>query len=125
MFAVAAWPAAASESSAAETLRFHLCERFVEAAALGQSTRVPEEWSVHVKLTQAGTAALAEFTRAHLGEVARVLVASSLVVEAEIQTIVDSGRIQSSTRSKPSAEALAELLASPPSTPCGIPTPAA
>ena len=121
LLALAAWsPAVRVESSAAETLRFHLCGGFVEAAALAQSIRVPEEWFVHVKPTPAGTSALEEFTRSHLGDVAQVVVSSSLVVEAKIQTIVDSGRIQSAARKKPAAEALAELLASPPSAPCGV-----
>ncbi len=86
---------------------------------------MPVEWFVHVDLTPAGTSALAEFTRAHLGEVAQVLVASSVVVEAQVQTIVDSGRIQSAPQTKPSAEALAGLLATPPSAPCGAQPPAA
>ncbi len=114
-----------SEPSAAGSPRFHLCDSFVEAATLGQSTRVPEEWFVHVKLTPDGASALPQFTRVHLGEAAQVLVASSLLVEAKVQTIVDSGRIQSSPRPKASAEVLAELLASPPSAPCGAESPAA
>jgi len=124
--AVAAWPAEVhSESSPTESPRFHLCESFVSEAALGHSVREPEQWFVHVKLTPAGTSALAEFTRAHLGEVVQVVVFASLVVEAQIQTIVDSGRIQSTAQAQSSAEALAELLSSPPSLPCGAESPAA
>ena len=112
--------AAHSQSPTPETARFHLCESFVERAVLGHSEHVPEQWSVYVELTTAGTSALAEFTRAHLGEVVQVSVASTVVVEANVQTIVDSGRIQSGARAKLAAAALAKLLGSPPSSPCGV-----
>ena len=126
LFAITAWPASVrSESIGSETPRFYLCESFVAEAVLGHSEREPEDWFVHVKLTPPGTSALAEFTRAHLGEVAQVLVGSSVVVEARIQTIVDSGRIQSSAQTRSLAEALSDLLSSPPSAPCGAQSPAA
>ena len=115
---VATRPAAAGcEYSATEVPQFRLCQGFVEAAALGNSQKVPAEWFVDVKLTQAGTAALTEFTGTHLGEVVQLLVGSSIAVETQIQAIVDSGQIRSRGHDKPATEALSELFASLPSTP--------
>ena len=99
---------------------FHLCKGFIESFKLGPAPNKTDQWLVYVKLTPAGTLALADLTRDHLGETAEVRLDSTLVVETQIQAIVDSGLIQSSPRPGASAKAFAALFASPPSEPCGV-----
>ena len=112
----------ARPSQAADLPHFDLCTSFLSDSALGVFHR--GQWLVNVKLSAQGTAALAEFTRVHLGEVARVLVGEDLVVETRVQVVVDSGRLQGKANTKEEAEALLRKLRSAPAGPCGSRAPA-
>jgi preprotein translocase subunit SecD len=125
LLALIAHAASSRAAPSDERPRFYLCRGFVEDIAVSQQFKVsiPQvvvvEWVASIKLTPVGTSALAEFTRAHLGKVARVLVGSSLVSEGYIVHVLDSGGLLSAPHEKPTAEALATLLRSPPAAPCG------
>jgi preprotein translocase subunit SecD len=114
-----------AEPTLEEAYHFYLCEAFVEEAAITRSANWPDRWFLDIQLTPMGSSSLENFTHSHIGKITQFMVASSLIVEAHIRATIDSGRIRSAPHTKSSAKALAEILASPPPSPCGFKSPAA
>lgn len=97
-----------------------MCAPQVEDTTLRSSG---DRFIVTVQLTDAASRAWAAFTAQRVAQRVQVRVGSVVLVEAEVQTPIESGVIEIARLDQESAEALRTVIQEAPESPCGADRP--
>ena len=97
---------------------FYLCSAYVQQSAVGE--RNAQGWPVYVKLTDAGAASFARFTRDNMGSLSRIMADGRPFLEATIQAPIVGGVLHGEFSSLEVATAWQIMLSTElPAYPCG------
>ena len=109
----------AGVADANDAPRFAICSANLGDTALDHAEGMSRPYLVNVLLNDDGKQQLEEFTEAHLGSTAQVVVDSTVLSSVPVQIVVDSGRMQFGFQTKPEAEEALTRIATAPREPCG------
>jgi hypothetical protein len=99
--------------------RFAICASNLGEAVLGYIENSERPYLVNVLFTVEGVGQLENFTAAHLGNTAEVVVGNTFLSSVPIQVVIDSGHMLLNFETASEARSVLSMIKAAPKEPCG------